>query len=193
MTNLAYLTPDRALSLLANPPSLEVVSDRINQLETYLNDWFNFRFPETDYVDNIVTRTQLLTLRNYPVVQVDAVRYALPSIPGAVRSHSSVNAAWISDRTVRVPFAGTYQCTYRAGYEQAMVSRLEPLLLEILSRWDELGGLGWLVQPAGDVVAVSLPGGISQTKQINATGRKPQTAGDRLLASFGNYRRLVIT
>lgn len=193
MPNLAYLTPERAIALLANPPSLEVMTDRLNQLESFLNGWFNFRFPETDYLENITTRNHLLTLRQYPVVSVSQVRYAQPALPGVERSYSEINALWISDRTVRVPCQGVYQCSYRAGYGVDELARLEPILINILSSWEEMGGLNWLWQPSGNVVEVSLPGGISQRKQFDTAGRKQQTEGDRFFASFAGYRRKVIT
>ena len=194
MANLAYITPSRAISLLANPPSLGVMVDRINQLEAFLTDWFKFRFPETDYVGNITTRSRLLTLRNYPVVRVNQVRYAQPSIPGAARSYSIANALWISDRTVQVPSQGVYECSYSAGYGTYELAMLEPFLIDILSKWDETGGLSWLSQSSGNVIEVSLPGGISQKKQFsNSSNRKEQTDGDRFFASFSSFRRRVIT
>lgn len=195
MPNLAYLTPERAIALLANPPSLEVMIDRLNQLEGFLTGWFNFRFPETDYLENITTRNHLLTLRQYPVVSVSQVRYAQPVMPGSERSYSTVNTMWISDRTVRVPCQGVYQCSYRAGYGLNELAKLEPLLIDILARWEETGGLNWLWQPSGEVIEVSLPGGISQRKQFAGSSalQKRQTEGDRFFASFAGYRRKVIT
>lgn len=193
MTNLAYLTPDRALSLLTNPPSLEVISDRLNQIEAYLNGWFRFRFPETDYVEEILARSNMLTLRQYPVVSVTQVRCVVPSAPGEARSYSTCSARWVHDRTVWVPSPRVYECSYRAGYG-ALLSQLEPILIGILSRWDETGGLGWLSEAGGNIVEVSIPGGITQRKQygsLNNLGN--QTEGDRLLASFARYRRLTLT
>lgn len=205
MATLPYISVAQARSLLLarnlytpqTIPSDGELGYRIGELETILTQWFCFRFPETDYVDLIRCSGFFLTLPEYPVVSVSSIQFRLPNLPTQPESFTTTSVLWQGGRTIAVPRSGYYKATYCAGYSSAVVATLEPFMIRAIAKYDEkINGFGWLTAVAGDVVEVDMPGGIRQRKEYKYSAKSDPVGSrtiDRMLVSFANYRRRVIT
>lgn len=204
MATLPYITIAQARTLLLArgfyttetiPPDIEL-GYRIAELEAILTQWFNFRFPETDYTELTRCYGTILTLGQYPVKTVASLEYRLATQPGQAETFSPTGVLWHGSRTVTVPRAGYYRVVYTAGYPPNVVATLEPFIVRTLARYDEAnGGFGWLTEVAGDVTEVTMPGGISQKKEYKSSSKADPIGSrtiDRLLSTFNDYRRRVI-
>jgi hypothetical protein len=204
MATLPYITVERAKTLLIDrghytpetiPSDIELTY-RIDELSAILDQWFNFRFPETDYVELLRCYGLTLTLNQYPVSSVTAIEYRLPALPNKPVVFTPTVILWHGGRTLSVPRAGYYRVTFAAGYPPEEVATLEPFIMRTLAKYDDLAGFDWLLEPAGVVTEVSMPGGISQKKEYRSSKYADPIGSrtiDRLLASFTNFRRRVLT
>lgn len=203
MATLPYISVAQARSLLLarniyttqTIPSDGELGYRIGELETILTQWFNFRFPETDYVDLIRCSGFLLTLPEYPVVAVNSIQFRLPNLPTQAESFTTTSVMWQGGRTISVPRSGYYKATYCAGYSDDVVATLHPFIVRVLAKYDDINGFGWLTETAGDVTEVIMPGGISQRKEYKYSAKADPIGSrtiDRMLSTFNHYRRRVI-
>lgn len=205
MATLPYISVAQARSLLLarnlytpqTIPSDGEIGYRIGELETILTEWFGFRFPETDHVDLIRCSVFFLTLPEYPVVSVSSIQFRMPNLPNQPESFATTSALWQGGRTIAVPRSGYYKATYCAGYSPSIVATLEPFMIRAIAKYDMAnGGFDWLTAIAGDVVEVDMPGGIRQRKEYKHSAKADPVGSrtiDRMLATFANYRRRVIT
>lgn len=205
MATIPYITIARAKEILLarNLYTVETIpSDielgyRIAELDAILTQWFNFRFPETDYVNEVRTYGSSLTLGQYPVKSVASVEARLVNQPNQAIIYAPTSVLWRGGRTISVSGAGYYRVTFTAGYPANGVAALEPFIVRALAKYDEsIGGFDWLTEVAGNVTSVTMPGGISQTKEYKSSSKSDQVGSrtiDRLLSTFSDYRRRVIT
>lgn len=200
MTTRPYLTLDEAKSRLiaggfytaeTMPPDGKLAF-RLSQIESSMDKWFNFRFPETDYVELLKCTSDRLLLRQYPVISFDIIEYRVPSIAGRPVTFAPSQGLWNGNREVLVPRDGIYRVTYTAGYDDSELARLQPFLVGLLGNYDKTNGLDFLWELAGDVTSVTMPGGISQSKTY--LGNKKAIANqviDRYLGVFSKYQRIL--
>lgn len=197
-----YLTLEKAKQAIALYEFDVSISDGklaflIDSIENRLDAWLDFCAAPKTYTRKARTNFQgILTLTETPVIEVVSLDCLLPSFTNnPLIAPSPVSGLWNGSDRLATGAPNTYfEVVYIAGYDpipEIFSQTIFDALAIAIQPENIASGLDFMSRPSVDITSLTLPGGVSQTFQVNKASSSTSTNEGRLFDKLAMYRRKI--